>query len=57
LGGFGAERAHADGDLRQVQHIIIVMQENHSFDNRSYWIPGSWDLRIVYTDDISCHDP
>jgi hypothetical protein len=24
---------------------------------RSYWIPGSWDLRIVYTDDISCHDP
>jgi len=23
---------------------------------RSYWIPGSWDLRIVYTDDIPCHD-
>src|SRR5215469_4044037 len=23
----------ADGDLNNVQHIIIVMQENHSFDN------------------------
>src|SRR5216684_3837408 len=25
--------AHADGDLTKVNHIIIVMQENHSFDN------------------------
>ncbi len=25
--------AHADGDLHKVNHIIIVMQENHSFDN------------------------
>lgn len=25
--------AFADGDLRKVNHIIIVMQENHSFDN------------------------
>ena len=33
LGGFGALLAHADGDVRKVQHIIIVMQENHSFDN------------------------
>jgi len=32
-GGFGAARAHADGDLSRVKHIIIVMQENHSFDN------------------------
>jgi phospholipase C len=32
-GGFGAARAHADGDLNKVKHIIIVMQENHSFDN------------------------
>jgi hypothetical protein len=23
----------ADGDLQKVNHIIIVMQENHSFDN------------------------
>ena len=25
--------AFADGDLQNVQHIVIVMQENHSFDN------------------------
>src|SRR5262249_32259687 len=25
--------------------------------SRSYWIPGSWNLRMVYTDDISCRDP
>jgi phospholipase C len=25
--------AHAEGDLHKVNHIIIVMQENHSFDN------------------------
>jgi hypothetical protein len=27
------------------------------FTSRSYWIPGSWHLRMVYTDDISCRDP
>jgi phospholipase C len=25
--------ARADGDLHKLQHVIIVMQENHSFDN------------------------
>ncbi len=25
--------AHADGNLHNVKHIIIIMQENHSFDN------------------------
>jgi phospholipase C len=29
----GAERLVAEGDLHKVKHIIIVMQENHSFDN------------------------
>jgi phospholipase C len=28
-----APPAHADGNLQNVNHIIIVMQENHSFDN------------------------
>src|SRR5215469_15636044 len=28
-----AVTARADGDLHHVKHIIIVMQENHSFDN------------------------
>jgi phospholipase C len=31
--GVTASRARADGDLHKVNHIIIVMQENHSFDN------------------------
>jgi phospholipase C len=29
----GARSARADGDLGKVQHVVIVMQENHSFDN------------------------
>ena len=29
----GFNRALADGNLKKVNHIIIVMQENHSFDN------------------------
>ena len=28
-----APAVHADGNLQAVNHIIIVMQENHSFDN------------------------
>ena len=30
---FGPDHARADGSLQNVNHIIIVMQENHSFDN------------------------
>jgi len=30
---FGVSPAGAEGDLGRVQHVIIVMQENHSFDN------------------------
>src|SRR5689334_4948030 len=29
----GAAPALAEGDLGRVKHIIILMQENHSFDN------------------------
>jgi phospholipase C len=29
----GSNQAFADGNLRKVNHIIVVMQENHSFDN------------------------
>jgi len=28
-----------------------------SFPSRSYWIPGSWHLRMVYTNAIPFHDP
>ena len=27
------------------------------FLSRSYWIPGSWHVRMVYTDAIPFHDP
>ena len=30
---FGSAPARADGNLQNVNHIIIVMMENHSFDN------------------------
>jgi len=29
----GSSSTYADGDLSKVKHIIIIMQENHSFDN------------------------
>jgi phospholipase C len=29
----GPSPVHADGDLNNVNHIIVMMQENHSFDN------------------------
>src|SRR2546422_11330836 len=28
-----------------------------SIERRSYWIPGSWNVRMVYTDAIPCPDP
>src|SRR5262245_29383898 len=31
--GLGVPAARADGNLNNVNHIIIVMQENHSYDN------------------------
>ena len=62
--------AFADGNLNQVNHIIIVMQENHSFDNyfgALAYAPGSpyhngygecapWDHKCV--DGLTCwvHD-
>jgi len=30
---FGSMRSFADGNINKVNHIIIVMQENHSYDN------------------------
>jgi hypothetical protein len=30
---FAPKPALADGDVRNVKHVIVVMQENHSFDN------------------------
>src|ERR1041385_5712624 len=36
-----APPAHADGPLSKVNHVIIVMQENHSFDNYFGAIPSA----------------
>jgi phospholipase C len=33
LVALGAAGVRADGDLNKVQHVVIMMQENHSFDN------------------------
>jgi phospholipase C len=42
-GGFGAARVQARGPLSRVKHIIIVMQENHSFDNYFGVLPYAGD--------------
>src|SRR5215510_11709837 len=28
-----------------------------TYKGRSYWIPGSWHVRMVYTDGVPFHDP
>src|SRR3974390_173049 len=33
LAFFTAKPVQADGDMKKVKHVIIIMQENHSFDN------------------------
>src|SRR5215510_12401298 len=34
----------------------IGILETAAIRGRSYWIPGSWHVRMVYTDAIPCHD-
>ena len=34
LGFLTAKPAGRDGDLKKVKHVIIIMQENHSFDGQ-----------------------
>ncbi|WP_442886481.1 alkaline phosphatase family protein, partial [Candidatus Binatus sp.] len=31
--GLSVATARADGNVHKVNHVIIIMQENHSFDN------------------------
>jgi phospholipase C len=42
----GSPIAFAEGDLHKVNHIIIVMQENHSFDN--YFGALAYDPKSPY---------
>ncbi len=59
LGGY-AIAAHAKGNLRRLNHIIIVMQENHSFDNYFGVLPyvpgGPYRAGPCEHDDHACVD-
>ena len=46
VGCLQAGSAHADGDLGNVNHVIIVMQENHSFDNYFGVLPNAPPLTM-----------
>jgi phospholipase C len=52
--------AHAEGNLHKVNHIIIVMQENHSFDNYFGALPydpaGPYHGGSCSKNDHSCVD-
>ena len=56
------QRAKADGDISKVKHVIIIMQENHSFDNyfgALAYAPGSpYHIKIggCRKDDHHCVD-
>ncbi len=55
-----AATARAEGDLHKVNHIIIVMQENHSFDNYFGALPydpaGPYHGGACSKNDHSCVD-
>jgi len=59
---FAAKPALADGDVHKVKHVIVIMQENHSFDNyfgALAYAPGSpyrHDLNGCRKDDHDCVD-
>jgi phospholipase C len=62
LGFLAGQPAKADGDLSKVKHVIIIMQENHSFDNYFGALPyapnGPYHAGIggCLPDDHSCVD-
>jgi integrase len=43
----------AAGQVAEVMHV----PNRASKGKRSYWIPGSWNVRMVYTDAIPFYDP
>ena len=59
LGGH-ADAARADGDLNKVKHLIVVMQENHSFDNYFGVLPyvpgGPYHAGPCHQNDHGCVD-
>jgi len=59
---FAPKPALADGDVKKVKHVIVIMQENHSFDNyfgALAYAPGSpyrHELNGCRKDDHDCVD-
>src|SRR5260370_42376922 len=46
--------------FQQFQRLCTRMRhrlQKTRFAFRSYWIPGSWNLRMSYTDEIPCSNP
>src|SRR5215469_10426935 len=58
--GLSVATVHADGDVHKVNHVIIIMQENHSFDNyfgALPYAPGSpYHAGACQNSDHSCVD-
>jgi len=56
----GPKLVFAEGDLHKVKHIIIVMQENHSFDNYFGVLPyaagGPYHTGPCEPEDHACVD-
>ncbi len=46
------------GQTRVIGDMLHVVESCvNDFRGRSSWIPGSWHLRMVYTDGIPFHEP
>jgi phospholipase C len=62
IGWLVGDPATADGDLKKVKHIVVIMQENHSFDNYFGALPYAPDSPYhggrfgCRKDDHSCVD-
>ena len=50
-------RAVQPPELGAVRKLPEVGGLHHHYERRSYWIPGSWTLRMVYTEAIPCPNP
>ena len=37
--------------------VTLTPDERHALEKRSYRIPGSWHVRMSYTEDISVPNP
>jgi hypothetical protein len=48
---------HGDGGIHLAKMETDGTCHLGGFVQRSYWIPGSWNLRMSYTDDIPFPNP